>query len=149
MEGSNYAAMDSTIGSKRPVLAAPGMARILIIDDEPHIREALQDRLEAEGHEVVTAHDGQTALALIALEAPRSPITGVILDMEMPVVHGIEVLRHLRSQYPDLPILMISATYDREMFDEAMRSGANAYLTKPFDKKQLAHVCERLFRSGQ
>lgn len=124
------------------------MARILIIDDEPHIREALQDRLEAEGYEVVTAHNGQTALALAALETPRSPITGVILDMEMPVVHGIEVLRQLRSQYPDLPILMISATHDREMFDKAMRSGANAYLIKPFEKKELTEVCERLFRSG-
>ena len=124
------------------------MARILIIDDEPHIREALQDRLEAEGYEVVTAHDGQTALALIALETPRSSITGVILDMQMPVVHRIEVLRQLRSQSPDLPILMISATHDREMFDEAMRSGANAYLIKPFDKNQLIQVCEELFRSG-
>ena len=124
------------------------MSRILIVDDEPHIREALQDRLDAEGYQVLTAHDGQTALALITLEAQRSPITGVILDMEMPVVHGIEVLRQLRSQYSDLPILMISSTHDREMFDEAIRRGANAYLIKPFNKTQLTQVCERLFRSG-
>lgn len=124
------------------------MSRILIVDDEAHIREALQDRLEAQGHHVVTAHDGQTALALMALEAQRSPISGVILDMEMPVVHGIEVLRQLRSQYSDLPILMISATHDREMFDEAIRSGASAYLTKPFERSQLIQVCQRLFRAG-
>jgi DNA-binding response OmpR family regulator len=72
----------------------------------------------------------------------------VILDIEMPVVHGIEVLRRLRSQSPDLPILMISAGHDRQMFDEAMRSGANAYLAKPFDSKELIQVCDRLFRSG-
>ena len=124
------------------------MSRILIVDDEPHIREALQDRLDAEGYQVLTAHDGQTALALMTLEAQRSPITGVILDMEMPVVHGIEVLRQLRSRYADLPILMISATHDRAMFDEALRRGANAYLIKPFNKTQLTQVCERLFRSG-
>ncbi|HKR80820.1 MAG TPA: response regulator [Nitrospira sp.] len=124
------------------------MSRILIVDDEPHICEAIQDSLQAEGYDVIVAHDGQTALALIALEARGGRIAGVILDMEMPVVHGIEVLRQLRSQYPDLPILMISATYDRLMFDEAMRSGANACLAKPFERKQLLEVCARLFQSG-
>lgn len=124
------------------------MPRILIVDDEPHIAEALQHSLEAEGYDVITAHDGQTALALIALERLRSPIRGVILDMEMPVVHGVEILRRLRSQYPDLPILMISATHDRRMFDEAMRSGASAFLAKPFDRKRSIEVCARLFRSG-
>ena len=124
------------------------MPRILIVDDEPHICEAVQDSLQAEGYEVIVAHDGQTALALIALEAQRGPITGVILDMEMPVVHGIEVLQRLRHQYSDLPILMISASYDRLMFDEATRSGANSCLAKPFNRKQLLEVCARLFRSG-
>jgi CheY-like chemotaxis protein len=124
------------------------LSRILIVDDDPHIREALQDSLEAEGYDVVAAHDGQTALALISLEARPSHITGVILDMEMPVVHGIEVLRWLRRQYPDLPILMISASHDRLMFDEALRSGANAYLAKPFARHQLVQLCARLFRSG-
>lgn len=124
------------------------MSRILIVDDEPHIAEALQDSLQAEGYDVTVSHDGQTALALIALEALRSPIKGVILDMEMPIVHGVEVLRRLKSQYPDLPILMISAGYNKSMLDEAMRSGANAYLAKPFDRKQLIEVCTGLFRSG-
>jgi DNA-binding response OmpR family regulator len=124
------------------------MARLLIVDDEPYIREALQDRLQAEGYDVITAHDGQTAFALLALEAQRSPITGLILDMEMPGVHGVEVLRRLRSQSSDVPILMISASHDRQMFDQAMRSGANAYLAKPFDRKELIQVCDRLFRSG-
>jgi DNA-binding response OmpR family regulator len=122
------------------------MARLLIIDDEPQICEALQDSLQAEGYDVITAHDGQTAFALFALETQRSPITGVILDMELPVVHGIEVLRRLRSQWSDVPILMISANHDRQIFDQAMRSGANAYLAKPFDRKELIQVCDRLFR---
>jgi CheY-like chemotaxis protein len=124
------------------------MSRILIVDDEPHICEALQDSLQAEGYDVIIAHDGRTALALIALEALRGPITGVVLDMEMPVVHGIEVLRRLRSQYPDLPILMISASYHRPMIDEAMRSGANAYLAKPFERKQFIQICTGLFQPG-
>lgn len=124
------------------------MSRILIVDDEPHIAEALQHSLQAEGYDVITAHDGQTALALIALEGLRSPITGVILDMEMPVVHGVEVLRQMRRLYPDLPILMISAAQNGSMLDEAMRSGANAFLAKPFDRKRSIQICARLFQSG-
>jgi CheY-like chemotaxis protein len=124
------------------------MPRILIVDDEPHIAEALEHSLQAEGYDVITAHDGHTALALLALEGLRSPITGVILDMEMPVVHGIEVLRAMRSLYPDLPILMISATQNGSMFEEAMRSGANGFLAKPFDRKQSIQLCARLFQSG-
>jgi len=122
------------------------MARLLIVDDEPHICEALQDRLQAEGYDVITAHDGQTAFALFVLESQRSPITGVILDMELPIVHGIEVLRRLRNQRSDVPILMISAGHDRQMFDQAMRSGANACLAKPFESKELIQVCDKLFR---
>jgi DNA-binding response OmpR family regulator len=124
------------------------MSPILIVDDEPHICEALQDSLQADGYDVIAAHDGQTALALIALEAHRGPITGVILDVEMPVVDGIEMLRRLRRQYPNLPILMISASHDRKISEEVMRLGANAYLAKPFDRKQLIQLCSRLFRSG-
>jgi DNA-binding response OmpR family regulator len=123
------------------------MSRIVIVDDEPHICEALRDSLQADGYDVIAAHDGQTALALIALEIQRGPIAGVILDMEMPVVNGIEMLRRLRGQYPNLPILMISAHHDRNMADEVMRIGANAYLAKPFDRKQLVQSCSRLFRS--
>ena len=88
-----------------------------------------------------------SAASFWKISALRSPIKGVILDMEMPVVHGVEVLRRLKNQYPDLPILMISAGYNRVMLDEAMRSGANAYLAKPFDRKQLIEVCTALFRS--
>jgi DNA-binding response OmpR family regulator len=124
------------------------MSRIVIVDDEPHICEALQDSLRADGYDVIAAHDGETALALIALEAHRGPITGAILDMEMPVVDGIEMLRRLRRQYPNLPILMISANHDRKISDEVIGVGANAYLAKPFDRKQLVQLCSRLFRSG-
>jgi len=124
------------------------MPRILIVDDEPHIAEALEHSLQAEGYDVITAHDGQTAVALLALESLRSPITGVILDMEMPLVHGVEVLRQMRSLYPDLPILMISASQNNVMFEEAMRSGANAFLAKPFDRKQSIELCAKLFQSG-
>lgn len=122
--------------------------RILIIDNEPHICESLKDRLEAEGHEAIVAHDGPTALALIALEAKRGPIGGVLLDVHMPVMDGLEVLRELRSRYPDLPILMMSAAGERNILVEAMQMGASAYIFKPFDTRLLMQTCEKLFSPG-
>ncbi len=122
--------------------------RILIIDNEPHICESLKDRLEAGGHEALVAHDGPTALALIALEAKQGPIGGVLLDVHMPVMDGLEVLRELRSRYPDLPILMMSAAGERNILVEAMRMGASAYIFKPFDTRLLMQTCEKLFALG-
>ena len=67
--------------------------RILIIDDNPSICDALKDRLEAMGYSVFVAHDGRTGLALMALEAKQAPIGGVVVDMHMPIMDGIQVLR--------------------------------------------------------
>ena len=119
--------------------------RILIIDNEPHICESLKDRLESRGYEAIVAHDGQTALALVALEASRSPIEGVLLDVQMPVMDGMEVLRALRARYPELPILMMSAGGDRKKLEEAVRLGASAYLLKPFDTTHLMQMCDTYF----
>jgi len=119
--------------------------RILIIDNEPHICESLKDRLESKGYEAIIAHDGQTALALIALEAKQCPIGGVLLDVHMPVMDGMEVLRELRARYPDLPILMMSAGLDRGVLDEAVRMGASEYVLKPFDTALLSQMLDKLF----
>jgi len=119
--------------------------RILIIDNEPHICEGLKDRLESGGYEVIVAHDGQTALALMTLEARQGAIGGVLLDVHMPVMDGLEVLRELRSRYPDLPVLMMSATGESDILDEAMRMGASGYVFKPFDTRLMMQMCNELF----
>src|SRR5262245_39954365 len=90
VEARSSVVMISPLWSRRPMWSGkpsppwrrPGglmPRRILIIDNEPHICESLKDRLESRGYEVIVAHDGQTALALVALEASRSPIEGVLL----------------------------------------------------------------------
>lgn len=119
--------------------------RLLIIDDEPHICEGLKDRLEAMGHEVIVAHDGMTGLALMALEERCEPFNGVLLDVHMPVMDGIEVLRELRDRYPGVPVLMMSANPDHRAIQEAVRMGARDYLLKPFDTTLLKEVCAQVF----
>jgi len=119
--------------------------RLLIIDNEPHICESLKDRLEAMGYAVLVAHDGRTGLALMALEAKHSPVRGVLLDVEMPIMDGIEVLRELRSQHETVPVLMMSAGADHAVLREAVRMGARTYFLKPFDGAQFQQLCEQIF----
>jgi two-component system alkaline phosphatase synthesis response regulator PhoP len=119
--------------------------RLLIIDNEPHICESLKDRLEAMGYSVLVAHDGRTGLALMALEAKHSPIGGVLLDVEMPIMDGIEVLRELRSQHEKVPVLMMSAGADHSVLRRAVRMGARTYVLKPFDGTQFRQLCEQIF----
>jgi DNA-binding response OmpR family regulator len=119
--------------------------RLLIIDNEPHICESLRDRLEAMGYTVIVAHNGRTGLALMALEAKQTPIRGVLLDMQMPIMDGIQVLRELRVKHEDVPVVMMTAEQDRRVRDEALRLGARHYIVKPVDPTLFAQICEQTF----
>lgn len=119
--------------------------RLLIIDDNPMICEALKDRLEAMGYTVIVAHDGRTGLALMALEAKQAPIGGVLLDLQMPIMDGIQVLRELRTQHAHVPVVMMTAEQDRSFREEALSLGARLYILKPVDAKRLRQICEQHF----
>lgn len=108
--------------------------RILVVEDDEDIRIALRDRLQSMGFDVVTESDGHSALSRIALEAPQSLIHGVLLDLHIPVVDGITVLRELRDRHPRIPIIVMSATGDPAQFIEVRKLGARSYLSKPFDR---------------
>ena len=119
--------------------------RLLIIDNDPHICEGLKDRLEAMGYSVIVAHDGRTGLAMMALEGKDAPIGGVLLDVQMPVMDGIEVLQELQIHHKDVPVLMMSAGGDRGILEQALAMGANDYIMKPFEARSLARRCEDIF----
>jgi two-component system nitrogen regulation response regulator NtrX len=104
------------------------MARtILIVDDEPAIVQTLAGILQDEGFEVLTAPDGETALTLVAEEAPDL----VFLDIALPGLDGLEVLQQLHEQQPFLPVVMISAYGNVENAVKATRLGAYDFIEKP------------------
>ncbi|MFT4039078.1 MAG: response regulator [Thermomicrobiales bacterium] len=107
-------------------------ARVLIIDDEPQIRRALQTALTAHGYTVETAEDGVLGLAAIATWAPDV----VVLDLVMPGRDGFEVLRDLRA-WSDLPVIVLSARGQEPDKIAALDLGADDYLTKPFGMGEL------------
>ena len=105
----------------------------------------LQDRLEPMGYDCVMAHDGRSALALLALSTSQSPIDGVLLDVQMPVMDGLATLREIRDRYPSLPVLMMSAGPNLDLLRQTVRIGANDFIAKPFENHDFASRCTRLF----
>jgi two-component system KDP operon response regulator KdpE len=107
-------------------------AKILVVDDEPQILHALRLTLSRAGYEVQTAETGEDALALAAISPPE----GVILDLVLPGISGIEVCRRLRT-WSRVPILVLSAVGDEREKVEALDAGADDYVTKPFGVEEL------------
>lgn len=119
--------------------------RILIVDDEKNIRLTLDQALVTAGYEVATAIDGEHALEKIESEAPDM----VLLDMKMPGMDGIEVLRRLRQSHDTLPVVMITAHGTVETAVEAMKLGAVDYLRKPFTPEEIRSIVAKvLARKG-
>jgi DNA-binding response OmpR family regulator len=118
------------------------VGRILVVDDEPDILLLLRMNLEAEGHDVLLAADGEMALARIAEHKPDL----VLLDVMMPLLDGWGVLEAIDGQ--GRAVVVVSAKADPRDAQKALELGALDYLTKPFDlDRLLAVVDEQLDRS--
>ena len=112
---------------------------ILVVDDDPYIQEALGDRLESLGYRVARASDGKQALELIDHQDPQM----VFLDIEMPGMKGLDVLREIRAREKDFPVVMITAYGSVDLAVEAMKEGAYDFIPKPFKANHIALVVEK------
>jgi CheY-like chemotaxis protein len=111
--------------------------RILLVEDEPGLQEALTLTLQLEGFEVVRASDGREALARLKIQPDL-----IITDYMMPRMNGLELIEHVRSRsaFDDVPILLMSAALPREVD----RSVADAFLPKPITIKRLLETVNSL-----
>ncbi|HZT47900.1 MAG TPA: response regulator transcription factor [Hyphomicrobiaceae bacterium] len=109
-----------------------GSLKILVIDDEPPIRKLLRTGLASQGYEVLEAPNGRTALELLA----RKPDLA-ILDLGLPDVDGLELLRQLRQRQESLPVVVLSSRDDEAGKVAALDLGADDYVTKPFGMDEL------------
>ncbi|HVA37754.1 MAG TPA: response regulator transcription factor [Candidatus Dormibacteraeota bacterium] len=117
------------------------MSTIGVADDERQISELLAYTLEREGHRVETVADGPSALRLA-----RSGIDALVLDLGLPVVDGIEVLRTLRREGQALPVLVLTARGDEVDRVLGLELGADDYVTKPFSARELAARLRAILR---
>jgi DNA-binding response OmpR family regulator len=113
---------------------------LLIVEDDADQCRVLQDRLQLYGYTVHYVQDGRTAMD--SLES--ASFDGLVLDLNLPILHGHEVLVQARQKFPDLPVLIMSASQSRIRAAKASQAKACGYLLKPFnaaDFKSALHCC--------
>lgn len=118
---------------------------VLIVDDEEEIRRILARILEKEGFRVVAVADGLQAIRRICLEAPAV----ILMDMCMPGLNGMEVLKRIKKLDGDLPVVLITAFANIHQAVEAMKEGANNYLAKPFDNNEVVGIVRKALAESQ
>jgi two-component system OmpR family response regulator len=121
------------------------MGRILVVDDDPHIREVVRFALEQAGHEVQSCSDGRSGLAA-AIEG-RAEL--VVLDIMMPELDGIEVCRRLRAERSSVPILFLSSRDDEIDKVIGLEVGGDDYVTKPFSARELVARVKAMLRRAE
>lgn len=124
--------------------------RVLVIDDEPAIRRFLRTSLSAQSYSVLEAEDGETGLAMLG----RNALDVVVLDLGLPGIGGLEVLRRMRESGLSVPVIVLSSRTDETGKVTALDLGADDYVTKPFGMDELlarirAAVRHRLQQDGE
>jgi DNA-binding NtrC family response regulator len=112
---------------------------ILVVDDDPYIQEALEDRLASLGYRVMLAADGNNALQLVEADTPQL----ILLDIELPGIKGIDVLKEIRRRDVEVPVIMITAYGSIDLAVEAMKQGAYDFIPKPFKPGHIALVVQK------
>jgi two-component system, OmpR family, response regulator MprA len=116
--------------------------KVLVVDDEPAVRDALRRALTLEGYEVDLAEDGIEGVTAAATRGPDA----IVLDILMPGLDGLEVCRRIRESGDRTPILMLTARDEVRARVEGLDTGADDYLVKPFDRQELLARLRALLR---
>ena len=117
------------------------MARVLVVDDDPTVREVVVSYLKAAQHDVVEAEDGESVAAIVR----ETPVDLVVLDLMLPGIDGLEVCRRLRST-SDVPVIMLTALGSETDRVVGLERGADDYVTKPFSPRELVLRVESVLR---
>ncbi len=135
----------STVCMGASTLANEGKGRVLIVDDEETICDLISDLLKQEGLVPLVAMDGKTALQQLRIASPDV----MIVDLKLPDLNGLEVLRQAKALDEDLPVVILTGHPRVHGVVEAMRAAAFDYLTKPFDFQELIRVVRRALAQRQ
>lgn len=118
------------------------MEKILVVDDEHDICDFVRNFFQERGYDVLTALNGEEALAIAKTERPAI----VLLDVRMKGMDGVATLKHLKELDKAMKVIMVTALEDQEKMDECCRLGACDYITKPLELDYLEEVVEKMLQ---
>lgn len=121
--------------------------RVLVVDDEQNLRKAVHRTLTKAGYDVIEAEDGEKGIA--AVQAGDNPLRldVIICDVHMPKVGGKEVVTYLKSQFPSVPIIVLTGDPQFKDATDFLANGASAYLAKPFEPAALVKTVAKCVES--
>lgn len=108
--------------------------RIMVIEDNPMVVKSLEFKLKKDGYDVVVAEDGKTAMKLLE----ESAYDLILTDLMLPFVSGSEIIEFLKSEHPDIPIIVLSTSTQEDIITEAFTMGVDDFITKPFSPSELS-----------
>jgi len=114
---------------------------ILVVDDEPMMRDLLAKILARDGYRVLIAEDGVAALEVLEKE----DVAIVLSDLEMPRMGGLDLLKKVKAEYPGIGMVMMTSYGDTYTVKDALLLGADEYITKPFKNHEISLVVERAY----
>jgi DNA-binding NtrC family response regulator len=123
--------------------------KIMIVDDEQDVREAIKLQLAGKNLQILEAGDGAEAIAAIKSEDHMTNVGLILCDIRMPNVDGVECIDYLKAEAPGIPIVVITAFPDTELAVSLMKKGVKEYLVKPVDKEKLISVVDKLISAGK
>jgi DNA-binding NtrC family response regulator len=121
------------------------VASILLVDDDDMILTVLSVYLRSEGHDIVTALDGNKAMAIVQ----STQLDLVISDLRMNPISGLELLKMIKAEKPALPVILLTAFASAKTAREADQLGAFGYLSKPFTNDEVLQTVDRAIASGR
>ncbi|MFC4410689.1 response regulator [Chungangia koreensis] len=118
------------------------MKQLLIVDDQHGIRLLLGEVFKREGYQTFLASNGLEALSI----AEKKKIDCVLLDMKIPGMDGLEILKNMKAKWPDVPVMMMTAYGELDLIQEALSLGAAKYFTKPFNIYEIRDAVNEAIR---
>ncbi len=120
-----------------------GLGRILVVDDDPEVRQSVRLILTKAGYDVVDAEDGEKGIQAIKSGDNPLMVDTIICDLKMPKVNGMEAITFFRSQFPSVPVLVLTGHPDVENIGTLMKQGVVDYLVKPVQAEKLNKAVEK------
>lgn len=118
------------------------MIKFLIVDDEPDVVDSVSELFTLRNYNVITATSGTKALEMVKKEKPNI----IILDIRMPDINGIDVLKEVKKNYPKIRVIMLTGVEDESTKNMAIGLGASGYLTKPYSYSELLDMSRNLIQ---